>query len=82
MAPVELHCKTAQGVLSTRDLAPPDVHHLEQVLPTMNASRDWNLGVVALHVIDRKADWVGHFRAWQAAGHRFLVRDHDHRIVT
>ena len=82
LAPMEVHLKTAEGVLSTRDPAPPDEHHLEQVLPTMNASRDWNLGCPALHVIDREADSVGHFRAWHAGGHHFLVRGHDHRIVT
>jgi hypothetical protein len=82
LAPIEVHLKTADGVLSTRDPAPPDEHHLDQVLPTMNASRDWNLGCVALHTIDREADSVGHFRAWHAANHLFLVRGHDHRIVT
>ena len=82
LAPVEVHFKTGDGVLSTRAPAPPDEHHLEQVRPTMNASRDWKLGVLALHVIDREADSVGHFRAWHAAGHVFLVRGHDHRLVT
>ena len=82
LAPVEVHFKTGDGVLSTRAPAPPDEHHLEQVRPTMNASRDWQLGVLALHVIDREADSVGHFRAWHAAGHVFLVRGHDHRLVT
>ena len=81
LAPVEVHLKTADGVLSTRVPAPPDVHHLEQVLPTMDASRAWNLGCPPLHVIDREADSVGHFRAWHAGGHHFLVRGHDHRIV-
>lgn len=82
LAPLEVHLKTADGVLSTRDPAPADVHHLEQVLPSMEASRGWNLGAPALHVIDREADSVGHFRAWHAAGHHFLVRGHDHRVVT
>ena len=82
LAPVEMHLKTAHGVLSTRDPTPPDVHHLEQILPSMEASRTWNLGCRALHVIDREADSVGHFRAWHAAGHHFLVRGHDHRVVT
>jgi hypothetical protein len=82
LAPVEVHMKTADGVLSTRDPAPPDEHHLEQVRPTMDASRDWNLGRLSLHVIDREADSVGHFRTWHAGGHFFLVRGHDHRIVT
>jgi hypothetical protein len=81
LAPVEVHFKTADGILSTRDPAPPDEHHLEQVLPSMEASRSWNLGCPALHVIDREADSVGHFRAWDAAGHLFLVRGHDHRVV-
>jgi len=81
LAPMEVHLKTADGILSTRDPAPPDVHHLDQVLPSMDASRTWNLGCPALHVIDREADSVGHFRAWQAAGHYFMARGHDHRIV-
>ena len=81
LASMEVHLKTADGVLSTRDPAPPDVHHLEQVLPSMEASRTWKLGCPALHVIDREADSVGHFRAWHAAGHHFLVRGHDHRVV-
>lgn len=82
LAPLEAHLKTANGVLSTRDPAPLDEHHLEQVLPTMNASREWNLSCPALHVIDREADSVGHFRAWHANGHFFLVRGHDHRNLT
>lgn len=81
LAAMEIHLKTADGILSTRDPAPPDEHHLEQVLPTMEASRSWGLGCPALHVIDREADSVGHFRAWHAAGHFFLVRGHDHRVV-
>lgn len=82
LAPMEAHLLTADGVLSTRDPAPPNEHHLEQVLPTMQVSREWDLGCLALHVIDREADSVGHFRAWHADGHLFLVRGHEHRIVT
>jgi hypothetical protein len=82
LAAVEVHFKTAEGILSTRDPAPPDEHHLDQVLPSMEASRSWNLECPALHVIDREADSVGHFRAWHALGHLFLVRGHDHRVVT
>ena len=82
LAPMEVHLKTADGVLSTRDPAPADVHHLEQVLPTMRASRTWNLNCSAMHVIDCEADSIGHFRAWHADGHHFLVRGQDHRVVT
>ena len=81
LAPVEVHFKTADGVLSTRDPAPPDVHHLEQVLPTMDASRAWNLSGTALHVIDREADSVNHWRQWTADGHLALVRADDRKVL-
>jgi hypothetical protein len=70
LAPMEVHLKTSDGVLSTRNPAPADVHHLEQVLPTMQASRTWNLNCPTLHVIDCEADSIGHFRAWHAGGHQ------------
>lgn len=82
LAPLELQLKTAAGVLSTRSAPPADVHHVEQVLAAMEASRDWQLGTAALHVIDREADSVGHFRAWDAAKHFFLVRGHEQRLLT
>lgn len=80
IAPMEIHLKTATGVLSTRDPAPEDVTHLEQVLPTMEASRTWGLDKPCLHVIDREADSVDHYRMWNAAGHYFLVRADDRRV--
>ena len=42
LAPMEMHLKTAQGVLSTRPKT-RDVSHLEQVLPTMKAALSWGL---------------------------------------
>ena len=57
LAPMEIHLKTAEGVLSTRDPA-PRVPHLDQVLETMGASRGWKLDKPLLHVIDREADSV------------------------
>jgi hypothetical protein len=35
----------------------------------------------AVHVIDAEADSVAHFRAWAKAGHLFLVRVKDSRVV-
>jgi len=67
LAPMEMHLKTAKGVLSTRSPAPPDTPHLEQVLPTMRASRSWGLNKLLLHVIDREADSVDHYRVHWAA---------------
>jgi hypothetical protein len=79
LAPMEIHCLTANGVLSTRERVRA-VPHLDQVLPTMRASHTWGLSKPLLHVIDREADSVGHYRRWHRAGHKFLIRA-DNRIV-
>jgi Transposase DDE domain len=80
LAPMEVHLKTADGVLSTRRRAPSDLPHLEQVLPTMRASQGWGLSKPLVHVIDREADSVDHYRKWDAAKHRFLIRGDDRRV--
>lgn len=79
LAPVEVHLKTKDAFLSTRESVEPAAH-LEQVLPTMQASPRWNLGRPIVHVIDREADSVGHWRQWHAAGHKLLIRGDD-RVV-
>lgn len=80
LAPLEMHLKTADGTLSTRDETCPTLPHLEQVLPTMEASRRWELPRPLLHVIDREADSVDHYRQWDAAGHKFLIRGDNRRV--
>ncbi len=79
LAPTEMHLKTADGVLSTRKRT-CDLPHIDQVLPTMKAARTWNLAKPLLHVIDREADSVDHYRQWELAGYRFLVRGDDRRV--
>jgi hypothetical protein len=81
LAPMEMHLRTAEGVLSTRSPAPRNRPHLEQVLPTMRASRGWGLSKPILHVIDREADSVDHYRRWNAAGHKYLIRADDRRVL-
>ena len=80
LAPMEMHLKTANGVLSTQDPAPVDVPHLDQVLPTMKAARGWKLDKPLLHIIDREADSVDYFRQWSGAGFKYLVRADDRRV--
>jgi len=80
LAPMEIHLKTAAGILSTRRRAPKDVPHSDQILPTMKAAKAWDLSKPLVHVIDREADSVDHYRRWDAAGHRFLVRGDDRRV--
>lgn len=80
LAPMEMHLKTSDRILSTRSPAPADVPHLEQILPTMQASQSWGLNKPLLHVVDREADSVDHYRRWDAAGHKYLVRADDRRV--
>ena len=82
LGPMELRLRTADGVLTTRPggaAAPPG--RIDEILDVMKASGNWGLGRPRVHVIDREADSVGHYRAWDAAGHRFLVRADVERIV-
>lgn len=80
LAPLEMQLKTAAGTLSTRSETCRSRPHLEQVLPTMQASRGWGLPRPLVHVIDREADSVDHYRQWDADGHKFLIRG-DNRSV-
>lgn len=81
IAPMEMHLKTADGVLSTREGPVDDAPHVDQVLPTMHAVRDWALPKPVLHIIDREADSVDHYRQWDAGGYKFLVRADDRRVL-
>jgi hypothetical protein len=81
LAPVEMHMKTKDAFLSTRDPSPGDMTHLDQILPTMQASQAWNLGKPLVHVIDREADSVGHYRDWDAGGHKVLIRADDRKVL-
>jgi hypothetical protein len=82
LAPVQMHLKTAKAVHSTAVEVPGlDDHHLEQLLPTMNEVASWGLPRRPVHIIDREADSLGHFRQWTAANHLFLVRADDRRVL-
>jgi len=82
LGPMELRLRTAEGMLSSRlgvVAMPPG--HVDEVLEAMNAAGRWNLGKQLIHVIDREADSVGHYRQWHRHGHRFVVRADDNRLV-
>jgi hypothetical protein len=82
LGPMEFRLRTACGMLSTRiggvSLPPGHVDELDDV---MAAAKRWGLGRTPIHVVDREADSVGHYRRWQAAGHRFVVRADCERLV-
>ena len=81
IAPAVVSLKAAEAVHSTRDVAPPiDMCHVDQVLDDMEYTRDQEFGPSLVHVIDREADSVDHWRQWSGEGHLALVRADD-RIV-
>ena len=84
LGPMELRLRTAAGTLSTRPTAtahPPG--HVDELLDVMNDARTrWHLGKPLVHVIDREADSVDHYRQWSQRGHAFVVRADDDRVVT
>jgi hypothetical protein len=82
VAPVELRLRTSRAVYSTRTPAPRrGAFVIDEVLPSMRAADAVGLGERVVHVIDREADSLAHYRQWQAAGHRFLVRADGERMV-
>ncbi len=83
LGPMELRCRTGNGVLSTRPgQATYPSAHVDEVAGVMAEASRWNLSKPLVHIIDREADSVGHYRAWHAAGHQFVVRADNDRIVT
>ena len=82
LGPMELRLRTANGVLSTRHgptRAPAG--RVDELLDVMGASEQWGLNRPLVHVIDREADSVDHYRQWAGNGHTFLVRADDDRVV-
>jgi hypothetical protein len=82
VAPLEVRLRWAKGVLSTRTPAPGrKAFRIDEVLPSMQAVADLGLGRPLVHIIDREADALAQYRAWQAAGQHFLVRAKGSRKV-
>lgn len=81
LAPLCQDLRAADGVHSSRhDGLLPSASHLDELAPVLAFVRDQRLARPAVHVIDREADSVAHYRDWHAAGHLFLVRGDD-RLV-
>lgn len=82
IAPAEVALRAADAVHSTREGdPPPHAPHVDQLLDAMNHAESLGLGPAKLvHVVDREADSVGHWRDWTAAGHSVLVRADDRRV--
>lgn len=82
IAPIQAHLKTANGYLTTAELAVPETHKLDQVSPLMDESLALDIKPTMVHVIDREADSLWHLRLWNKDGHLFVVRGDSDRCVT
>jgi len=73
LAPLCQNVKGAAGLHTTRADQPlPAVSRLDELAGRMEYLAGLELGRPLVHIIDREADSVGHFRQWQ--GHHYLVR--------
>lgn len=82
LAPMGIRLRAADGdYTSEASTVEPIAPHLDQILPWMRKTDDWRLDRMAVHVIDREADSLKHMRAWDAEGHKFLVRADDRRTM-
>ena len=82
IAPALVSLTTAEGVLSTRDDAPAaDLCHIDQVRGAMQYVDGLKFNTPLVHVIDREADSVNHWRQWSADGHLALVRGDDRKVL-
>jgi hypothetical protein len=82
IAPLEVRLRSAHGVFSTRTPAPdPQAFRIDEVRPSLQAVAGLGLGERLVHVIDREADSLAQYRAWQADGRCFLVRAKGGRKV-
>ena len=81
LAPLAVHLRTANSLHSTATKPPQKSdHHLNQLAPTMSEIARLELGRIPVHIIDREADSLGHFRTWSEQGRLFLVRGDDRRV--
>lgn len=81
LAPLTLSLRAEDGVHCSRTSWVRRAESpLDELLPSMGYVEQQALGRPLVHIIDAEADSVGHFREWNKAGHRFLVRADD-RLV-
>jgi hypothetical protein len=82
IAPVCHQLRSAAGVHSSRSSrVQPAPSQLDALAPTMRFVQRLHLGKPAVHIIDREADSVAHYRRWARHGRLFLVRADAQRVV-
>ena len=82
IAPLCLELRAKDGLHTTRSdevLRPPS--QLDAIAPVMGHLAAMPLGKPVVFIVDREADSVAHYRNWDAAGRKFVVRADDTRKV-
>jgi hypothetical protein len=75
LAPLCLNLVSAEAVYTTRpESTLPDQPRLDELAGRLAYLQGLGLERPLVHIIDREADSVGHYRQWVAAQHRLLVR--------
>jgi hypothetical protein len=82
IAPVCQQLRAAKGVSSSRSTrVQPVPLQLDALAPTMRFVQRLKLGKPTVHIIDREADRVAHYRQWSHPKRLFLVRADAQRVV-
>ncbi|MFL6116533.1 MAG: hypothetical protein ACJ786_35025 [Catenulispora sp.] len=82
IAPVCQQLRAANGVYSSRSArAQPAPSQLDALAPAMRFVHRLKLGKPTVHIIDREADSVAHYRQWSRHKRLFLVRADAQRVV-
>src|SRR5512135_3500511 len=82
IAPVCQQVRSARGVHSRRSArVQPVPSQLDALAPTMRFVQRLRLGKPPVHIIDREADSVAHYRQWSRHRRLFLVRADGQRVV-
>lgn len=82
IAPVCQRLRAAGGVYSSRSVrVQPVPSQLDALAPTMRFVSRLKLGKPVVHIIDREADSVAHYRQWVRHQRLFLVRADAERVV-
>jgi hypothetical protein len=82
IAPVCQQVRSARGVYSSRSARiQPVPSQLDALAPTMRFVHRLKLGKPTVHIVDREADSVAHYRQWVRHQRLFLVRADGQRVV-
>jgi hypothetical protein len=82
IAPLCVELRAADGLHTTRcDTVADPKSQLDGLEPVMDHIASLKLGKPVVSIIDREADSVLHYRRWDEAGKKFLIRANDSRRV-